>query len=325
MDGYRKSNKNAVIYFLAGKMVRILIGLSLGLLLMISHLDAAQDKPVVFTKDLSFDDLPAGIEKRLPTGASNAEVAAILRKQPAIVLDGAMLVITPPPIGSNRTLATRTIELRNGARIVTNGVNFELDTLQISSDRGAILSFSDQPKARNETPSGTSGRSGQSGGTLILNGALNGNEVLTVSLMGQDGENGGTGFPGAAGAPGPRGEDGADHLVDCAHGAGNGGNGARGGGGGTGADGGAGGNGGRLILRGRLQSQRLQIEFTAPGGKGGSGGAGGPGGSGGPGGQGGSGTTFCRGGSPGLPGQIGPTGAAGTNGINGHDGSISAD
>jgi hypothetical protein len=296
--------------------------------LFFSQSIAAQSKtgPLVFTKNLSFDDLPASIEKTTLPGTSKTELRKMLLLQPSITLDNATLTITAPKVGSVRTIALKAIELKNGARIVTNGVNLEIDALLISSNRGQILSFDDSSRAvADPAAAGTNGRGGLNAGTVVLNGKLNANDVLVVSLPGQDGQKGGMGLTGTGGAGGPRGSNAADHLFDCGSGGGDGGAGTAGGKGGTGGKGGSGGNGGRLVLRGELASQRTQIEFTAPGGNGGAGGERGNGGPGGPGGGGGSGSTYCRGGSPGPQGPNGPPGEPGGAGDQGQPGSASAD
>ena len=286
----------------------------------------AQQEQLVFKSDVTIDELPPAVEKRLPPGASVLELKTMLAGQPTIVLDGATLTITSPRSGSSRTIAVKTFELRNGARIVTNGINFELDANSIVSDRGQIVSFADAERHVATKPeAGVSGRSGLSAGTVVINGALNMTDILNILLPGQDGQDGGNGVKGTNGAAGPRGENGVDHLFDCAHGGGNGGAGAQGGTGGTGGDGGAGGNGGRVILRGNIAQQRVQIQFSAPGGKGGDAGSPGPGGTGGPGGQGGSGSLHCSGGAAGPSGKDGFSGAPGHPGSGGQDGSISAD
>jgi hypothetical protein len=183
-----------------------------------------QHQNLVFNKDLSFSDLPAGVEKRIFPGTSTSQLHEMLMGQPSIVIDGATLTITPPAIGPSRSIAVKSIELRNGGRIVTNGVSLEIDALLISSDRGQIVSF-DEPvrHVAGQAAAGNSGRSGLSAATLVLSGALGGGDVLVVSLYGQDGQKGGDGLSGPGGAPGPHGDNAADHAFDCAHGGGNGG------------------------------------------------------------------------------------------------------
>ncbi len=281
---------------------------------------------LVYNKNVSFEDLPASIEKRDLPGTSEADLRKMLSLQPSITLDHATLTVTARRVGTGRTIAVKSLELRNGARIVTNGINLEIDALLISSDKGQILSFNGSTKAPADPAApGNKGRPGLSAGTVVLNGKLRGDEVLVVSLSGQDGQKGGRGITGTRGAHGPRGSNAADHVFRCASEAGDGGAGTAGGKGGTGGNGGSGGNGGRLVLRGDLASQRSQIEFTAPGGNGGGGGDRGNGGPGGLGGYGGSGSTYCRGGSVGPQGPTGPPGNLGTPGNNGQLGSVSAD
>jgi hypothetical protein len=283
-------------------------------------------KASVFDKDLTFESLPPGIDMRILPGTSKAEVRAMLLRQPSIIIDGATLTITPPKVGSSRSIAVNSLELRRGAKIVTNGINLEINALQISSDDGQIVSFDESTRhVPDAAAPGNSGRSGLGAGTLVLNAALRGKDVLIVSLPGQDGQGGGTGLTGPGGAAGPRGDDAADHAFDCGHGGGNGGAGSPGGKGGTGGNGGGGGNGGRLILRGGLASQRAQVDFSAPGAKGGGVGGQGSGGPGGPGGEGGSGSKFCGGGHAGPRGADGPKGDFGNPGSDGQAGSISAD
>jgi hypothetical protein len=279
---------------------------------------------IVFTKNVTISDLPAGIEQRLPPGISNDALHELLRRQPSIVIDGATLAISAPARGSNRTLMLNRLELLHGGKIVTNGVNLEIDAELFVSDGGEFVSF-DPANDTTSAPTGSNGASGLNAGALVLDGTLNRNDILRVSLVGQDGQAGGPGFTGSTGAPGTRGDNGADHLFDCAHGGGNGGNGSQGAKGGQGGAGGAGGNGGRLILRGGIATQRVQIEFTSDPGKGGMGGPGGSGGPGGPGGPGGSGTTYCRGGNPGQSGPAGPKGEKGAEGPPGQPGGIFAD
>jgi len=280
----------------------------------------------VFNKNIEISDLPKGLERRIPTGASAEEIGALLRGQASLTLDGAVLNVTPPRAGSSRSLAVQKLELRNGASIVTNGVNLEIYAQTIQSNGGAIVSFTAQGKSvAGIPPPGSSGASGLSAGTVVLFGKLQGSDVLVVSLPGQDGQSGGVGLKGPTGAQGPNGSNGSDHLFDCARGGGNGGNGARGGDGGRGGTGGSGGSGGRLILRGEIAGQRLQVDFSADGGRKGTGGVGGPGGDGGAGGRGGSGTVYCRGGSNGNSGPPGQEGEAGVSGVDGDRGAIVAD
>jgi hypothetical protein len=279
--------------------------------------------PVTLKGHVTISDLPSGVEQRPAPGLTRAQIVEELSKKPIVVLDNAVLELTPPSAGSSRSLMLNRLELLHGSRIVTNGINLEIDAQSIVSDGGGIIAFVEQ--RREPAASGNNGAPGLNAGTIVLDTELNHNDLLNIELKGQNGQQGGVGLVGPIGAQGPRGEDGADHLFDCAHGAGNGGNGAKGGVGGTGGVGGPGGSGGKLILRGPITSQRSQIEFTTPGGRGGLGGDGGPGGPGGPPGGGGSGTTYCRGGHPGNPGQLGDKGQPGALGADGVPGAIFAE
>jgi len=298
----------------------------LGFVISIAGISPAQNNEVVFKKDVRFSDLPPGIEKRAVPDATPEQIREMLTAQPSIVIDGATLYVTAQSAGVGRSLAVRNLELRNGGRIVTNGINLEVSALLVSSDKGEILSFNPEIQHVSGAASdGTSGQSGLSGGTVVLSGALKDNEILTVYLPGQDGQAGGRGLVGPDGAPGARGSNAVDSAFSCAHGGGDGGSGAAGGPGGTGGAGGAGGSGGNVILRRALASQRSQMRISAPGGKGGAGGLPGPGGRGGPGGVGGSGSAFCGGGRAGPVGAGGREGAPGAKGPNGKNGSIRVD
>jgi hypothetical protein len=300
--------------------------LTCGMLILCSAALAQAPQVFVFKSDIASKDLPAGIEKRLAPGASRGEVAASLSGQPAIVLDGATLSITSPTQGSGRTLALSRLELKNGAKIVTHGINLEIVALAVASDSGAIIAFDGaEKKIPGEAALGSNGTSGLSAGTVVIDGALNANDVLRVDLSGQSGQAGGIGTTGPAGAMGPRGDNGADHLFDCARGGGNGGPGSPGGKGGRGGAGGQGGDGGRLILRGAIAAQRAQVDLIARGGAGGAEGKPGIGGPGGPGGPGGNGTTYCRGGSAGPRGAQGEFGDPGDKGKEGKAGVITTD
>jgi hypothetical protein len=277
-----------------------------------------------FTGNIAFSDLPSGLEKRPPPGSTPDQIDEILTKQPNLILDGATLDVTAPTAGLGRTLMINTLELRRGASIRIHGVNLEINARVIVSDGGKIEAFTPADDLPNRASDGQNGAAGLNAGTLVLDAALDRNDLLNISLSGQNGQQGGAGLQGPQGVPGPRGDNGADHLFDCARGGGNGGNGSQGGKGGTGGTGGRGGDGGKLILRGKIAAQRFQVTFSAPGGRGGVGGTPGPGGVGGAGGSGGSGTTYCRGGSAGAPGPRGPTGEPGSSGENGQEGAIFA-
>ena len=284
----------------------------------------AQQAPAAHLRGhITISELPQGVELRPPTGISRADLTAQLERQPAVILDGAVLEITAPAAGSSRSLMMKRLELLNNSRIVTNGTNLEIYAGTTVSQGGGILAFESATKGA--AVAGQNGETGLDAGTVVIDTQLAQNNVLYVNLSGQSGEDGGPGVAGPPGAQGPRGENGADHIFDCAHGAGNGGAGSQGGAGGAGGNGGAGGAGGQLILRGQVAAQRSQVEFSAPGGNGGRGGPGGAGGVGGPGGPGGNKTTYCRSGNNGITGPKGNNGADGSPGVRGKDGRILAD
>lgn len=270
---------------------------------------------------VSLSDLPTAAFNRPP---ADTQIGTWLASQPALILDGGTLVIGQPGSAPDVTLRLKRIELRNGAKIITNGSQLEIDALQIVSERGQILSFTTPDMQTAPAVTGITGRAGNSAGRVLLDGGLVGNGVLTVNLFGQNGQPGGVGRPGPAGAPGAPGDHAADHLFDCAHGGGAGGRGEPGRDGEQGARGGRGGNGGTLVLKGRLAVQVDQVGFTALEGTGGDGGPGGPGGAGGPGGSGGGGSTYCSGGPAGPAGPSGNYGQRGPNGDPGTRGQLIA-
>ena len=266
----------------------------------------------------SFDELPAGLERRMPIGLAPTEMAAILRGQPDLVVRGRLIVTAAGP-GLPRVLTVNTLEISEHGEIISGGNDLQIIANKIRTSGGRIIAFSagDNPQP---APEGRRGGRGGDAGTVVLSGELDANGLLRVSLNGQHGQAGGRGVKGPPGAPGARGDNAADHLFDCAHGGGNGGQGSPGGRGGNGGAGGSGGNGGLLVLRGSLVSQRQQIDFVAHPGKAADGGEGGLGGDGGPGGSGGSGSTYCgggHGGPSGPQGISGPNGPAGSDGVSG--------
>ena len=184
-------------------------------------------------------------------------------------MTGRRLEITAPKSGRSRSLMVDHLELRNGAQIVTNGVNLEIFANVILSQRGQIVAFTTDSNSPQPAPPGQNGATGFSAGSVVIQGEIASGGILDVHLDGRNGQAGGAGLKGPTGASGARGENGADHLFDCAHGGGDGGTGGTGGKGGSGANGGAGGAGGNLVLRGKIATQRELINFTANGGAGG--------------------------------------------------------
>jgi hypothetical protein len=283
------------------------------------------EKRLVYTRDLTIDDLPEGLEKRFTPSTQREELEKSLASQPTLVLDGATLNITPPKEGSHlsRSIAVKSIEFLHQGKIVTNGWSVEIYALSIRSDGGEIVSFAPNKAKLFPADVGSNGRSGLDGGAVILFSKLRDNDTLKVTLAGEAGQQGGGGSPGSPGAPGTKGEDASWGLFGCNHGGGGGGPGSQGGQGGNGGKGGNGGNGGNLILRGGLAQQRLQIIFSAPGGPAGLGGEGGIGGAGGQGGLGGNGGGPCGGGPRGSGGPSGAPGNHGDDGAEGRPGNIS--
>jgi hypothetical protein len=289
----------------------------------VSHDD---EKRLVYTRDLTIDDLPEGLEKRFTPSTPRDELEKSLASQPTLVLDGATLNITPPKEGSHlsRSIAVKSIEFLHQGKIVTNGWSVEIYALSIRSDGGEIVSFAANKAKIPPADVGSNGRSGRDGGAVILFSKLSGNGTFKVTLAGEEGQQGGVGSPGSPGQTGTKGEDASWGLVGCNHGGGGGGLGSPGGQGGNGGKGGNGGNGGNLILRGGLAEQRLQVSFSAPGGRAGVGGEGGVGGAGGEGGLGGNGGGPCGGGPRGSNGPKGAPGNHGDDGADGRPGNISA-
>jgi hypothetical protein len=270
-------------------------------------------------RSVNIAELPPSVFERQPDGEVPDDW---LETRPALVLDGGTLIIGRPGAAPDVTLHLSRLELRNGAKIITNGAIVEIDAHRISSQRGRIVSFESPDMDTTPAAPGITGRAGNAGGRVILNGKLVDNGVLKIDLFGQNGQAGGIGRAGPAGAPGSPGSNAADHLFDCAHGGGAGGPGQPGKDGEQGARGGRGGNGGILVLKGRLAAQVDQVDFAALEGAGGEGGAGGPGGPGGPGGQGGHGSTYCGGGPNGPAGPAGNFGPRGPNGESGTRGQL---
>lgn len=276
-------------------------------------------------KDVAeFNDLPEVIRTRPSQSLDDRKKREFIKAKPDLVLDGAILKINPSKIGPLQSLTVNRLELKNGSKILLNGANLELVTGEIASDsRSGIVSFLEE--SRPPAIQGSNGEPGLNAGTLIIEGKINANDTLKISLNGQNGQEGGVGFPGPKGAKGRNGDNGADHLFDCARGGGDGGVGARGGNGGEGGNGGDGGDGGRLILRGDIVSQRMRILFEGKPGIGGKEGSGGSRGAGGDGGDGGRATFYCGGGRHGAPGPMGDPGPDGKAGKPGRAGFVTAD
>ena len=218
-------------------------------------------------------------------------------------------------------IGVRRLELKKGARIITNGRRLAIRAELVTSDGGQILAFGPSVNARDGDSQRTDGDAGLSARNLELaTNQISGQ--LLVDLRGQNGGNGADGAPGAAGQRGLPGSPGVSAVFDCRQGGGNGSAGGDGGRGGRGGSGGRGGAGGNLILVGVPEKEIEKVAFKLDGGLGGKSGAGGPGGPGGLGGEGGSGSGFCSGGQPGPGGRPGQPGEAGVTGDAGAKGQL---
>ena len=211
---------------------------------LVVSLTCAADQPssneipqIVVKRDASYDELPLTVRRRPSPALSEKELRDFTSVLPSLVLDGVVLDITSPQVGSTQTLSVGRLELRQGARLVTHGVNLEINAALITSDASSkIVAF---PARRGDSVAspGSNGSSGFDAGTLIISGEIKQNDTLQVQLDGEPGQAGRVGLQGGGGAPGTRGDNAAGHLFDCAHGGGNGGDGGQGGIGGQGGRG----------------------------------------------------------------------------------------
>lgn len=270
-------------------------------------------------QEVTFETLPQVMREPLDSKLTGSQLRAELSRRRSLVLDGTTVRVGQPNESpQSYTLALHTLQLKNGARILTYGNTLSVTVVKLDAERGAIRAFPDEtpmPPAGDQQP----GRAGLSGGRVVLASLEPLAGKLVVDLTGQTGGAGGAGAPGPAGPGGRPGDNASQSAVDCSRGAGNGDPGRQGGPGLQGAQGGPGGKGGVLILAQALAGSKDAIEFLAAGGRGGEGGRGGPGGPGGPGGSGGrEELPFCRGngqqGPQGAQGERGPQGARGPDG-----------
>ena len=267
---------------------------------------------------IGLTDLPETM-RRPVSGSDRTALIRELANRGSLTLDGTTVIVAlQTQLTGVRSLALHTLRLLNGARLITNGVDFDLTVAKLEINGGSILTFESKaspPPASARSP----GLPGRSGGRVYVSVAQSIAGRLDIDLRGQDGGAGGVGAPGAPGQVGARGADAVAGLFDCRSGGQNGGKGGDGQQGEQGAPGGTGGDGGSLTLSGVLGDSD-RIVFRAEGGHGGAGGLGGEGGPGGPGGQGGSGGGLCGGGHPGPLGSLGPQGPPGVGGPSGRPG-----
>lgn len=258
------------------------------------------------------------IRQPLAGNLTPQQFAARLNAGGTLSLDGPDLIIGPADFSHNSVffLALDTLELKNHARIITNGNTLVVFVNHLISEDGSVLTFTpDNVKAA----AGGAGAPGSPGvpGRLVSIHVINDlTGIVHFDLSGQSGGDGGNGAGGAAGQPGVKGNAASSGPFGCNMGGGNGSPGAQGGIGGRGGDGGAGGAGAELELF-NVSTSPIPVAsytFVAKAGMGGSPGVGGPGGPGGHGGDGGDGSGFCSGGSPGPNGAPGPQGPSGVPG-----------
>lgn len=274
---------------------------------------------------VNLDNLPGKIRAAFPLGMTEDDFNVRLEQGGELVLDGNELKLGEPNFYANTTafIALDSLELRNGAKIITGGNIVTIFVNKLKSNNGSIIAFKDnERKARDGSGGnfpggqGMSGAPGDGGGAVSIHVIQSFEGHLTVDLSGQAGGRGGNGAEGAAGPRGPRGHNATDGVAWCEHSGQDGHQGGTGFPGGNGGNGGAGGSGGIFYLFniGTVPIDPSSVTFIADGGAGGEPGNGGPGGPGGPGGEGGSGSRHCSG------GRAGPAGANGSYGANGVSG-----
>jgi hypothetical protein len=234
----------------------------------------------------------------------NAEAA---RTSNELVVDGEYIVPTPKIQAPQRTLHYDRLVLREGAKLVTNGLNLRIEIGELDSKNGIITTFPDNKV----TPIGVDGRSG--GNLEIVIGHATGQLQLLMR-----GEDGGRGIEGAAptealtGAKGPEGVHGEFAYPNLARSPSPGKPGAAGLTGFAGGTGFKGGDSGTATLTASAVSD-FSLVINTLAGSAGRGGAGGAGGRGGPGGD--PGAPQLPAGPEGPQGPQGPEGAIGASGI----------
>lgn len=291
---------------------------------LVARVDAAKIEVPKGTR-VDFKAVPKEASAPLPAKMTTSAFAARLKEGGTFSLSGGDLVIAPPDFAKDNTffLAVDTLELKNGARIVTNGNTVVIFANHVLSEDGGIVAFRDDERRAANGGQAEAGRPGVPGRLTSVHVIRDLTGILHVDLSGQNGGNGGPGTPGKNGSPGTKGDGAVSAALpvppfcECKKG---GGNGSPGGAGDTGSRGGDGGNGGsggilELINIGTKPIPSTSLTFKADPGRPGVGGPGGAGGQGGPGGDGGDGGTCCNGGHPGPQGATGQSGAPGNPGV----------
>jgi hypothetical protein len=263
-------------------------------------------------------------KKSLPSQMTVADFKARLKEGGTFSLGGGDLVLAPANFAKDTTffLALDTLELKNGARIVTNGNTLVVFANKVVSEDGGIAAFRDDEHTAANGGLGEPGSPGVPGRLVSFHVIQQITGILHVDLTDQTGGKGGDGRQGIPGVMGVKGDPAIwDPLplppfCNCRRGGGGGSPGSAGGTGERGRDGGNGGSGGilELINVGATPIPAASYTFKADAGQPGGGGSGGPGGPGGEGGLGGDGGGCCGNGPRGAPGATGQPGGSGNSG-----------
>lgn len=283
---------------------------------------------------INYDMLPDEVKAAIDRDVSQHDFSLRLRAGGTLTLNGSDLVIGEPSYEKSTFafLAFDKLDLKNGAKIITNGNTVAIFVNKLHSENCSIVSFGANDQRAKSGASGVAagesghpGAPGDSGGVVAIHVIEELRGILNVNLSGQGGGHGGNGVKGATGAEGPRGGDAADSnwpFPGCKHSGSDGGRGYTGWPGGHGGDAGHGGHGGQFFLYnvGNSPIPRASYSFAAPAGTPGNPGIGGAGGDGGRGGPGGHGSTYCDGGSRGPNGYQGVEGDYGAQGVAGATG-----
>ena len=302
---------------------------AVGMLLANGAVSVAEEIEVPKGTKLDFVLVSPEIRADLPNQLTEPQFKARLAQGGTFSLSGGDLVLGPADYQNPKRffMALDTLELKNGARIVTNGNLFVLFVNKLISEDGAIVTFRDDERRATTGAIDSSGEPGIPGRLVSIHVIQTLTGILHTDLGGQAGGTGGPGHNGADGTRGPKGENASWSFLpfppfcNCNHGGGGGGVGTPGLPGAKGGTGGNGGEGGILELYniGNEPIPDASYTFAAAGGAGGDRGAAGRGGHGGQGGEGGNGGGCCGGGPP------GPDGPGGSDGPSGDPGKKAAD
>lgn len=279
--------------------------------------------------NLEFNQLPGQITVPFPLDLDERAFRVRLKEGGTWSFSKQDVILGKPNPGENTVhfMALDSLELKDGARIVTNGNTLVIFVNTLNIGNGKIVAFT-EPKAGggiNASAGGAGGRGGRGddGGIVAIHVIQRINGFLDVDLSGQVGGDGGTGGKGPKGERGGDGAGGKSTVFDCRSGGENGKNGSKGGRGGDGGSAGDGGSGGTLFLYniGKNPISTASYQFKGTAGIPGEPGSPGAGGDGGDGGRRGGGDGHCKGGEKdgdrgpvGDPGALGSSGAAGAEG-----------